>query len=244
MKYPESQGSSFTLGQTGIESLSLVINRQVSVSDQVHAVLRQAIVEVRLAPGTPISENSICRQFLVSRTPVRAAISRLAEEGLVEVFPQLGSFVAPIRLAELTDSHFIRRSLEVALLREAAKSWTPEKSRAMRAAVAEQEHMFEARDADGFFRADEEFHHLFGTFAGREGVWQAVLAAKVSLSRFHRFWAKIDRIPDVVREHLAIVDALDRGDVKGAEDALVTHLDMVFVIFEAMPEDQRRNIMP
>ncbi|NPD16499.1 GntR family transcriptional regulator [Xinfangfangia sp. D13-10-4-6] len=247
MKHPSARPESSAwansaLGETGLERLAFTLDRHLSVSDQLHSVLRRAIVEVRLLPGTPISENSICRQFSVSRTPVRTAIQRLAEEGLVDVFPQLGSFVAPISLAGLQDSHFIRRSLEVALLREVAPKWTPEMSRAMREAVAEQERVIAGNDPDGFFHADEAFHHLLGTFAGREGVWQAIMAAKVTLTRFHRYWAKPERLPDVIREHLAVVDALDRGDVAGAEQALTTHLDMVFVIFGQMPEDQRRNL--
>lgn len=247
MKHPGTRAESpplpeSALGATGLESLSITLDRHGSVSDQLHSVLHRAIVEVRLLPGTPISENSICRQFAVSRTPVRAAIQRLSEEGLVDVFPQLGSFVSPISLAGLQDSHFIRRSLEVALLREVATRWTPEMSRQMRDAVAEQERVIACNDPDGFFHADEAFHHLLATMAGREGVWQAILSAKVALTRFHRYWAKPERLPDVILEHLAVVDALDRGDVAAAEQALTTHLDMVFVIFEQMPEDQRRNL--
>ena len=240
----DDQGSlqSVTLGSAGLEGLELVLDRQRSASDQVHAALRRAIIEVRLAPGSPISENSICRQFAISRTPVRAAIQRLSEEGLVDVYPQVGSFVAPIRLAGLQDSHFVRRSLEIALLREVLPLWTSEMSRAMRQLIREQEQFIAAGDGDGFFRADEEFHHLLGTFAGREGVWQAVLSAKVTLTRFHRLWQTAERLPDVIAEHLAIVDALDRGDGAAAEQALVTHLDMIFVIFGRMSEQQRKNL--
>lgn len=231
-----------TLGLTGLEGIELVVDHAFSVTDQVYAALRGAIVEVRLEPGSPISENSICRQFSVSRTPVRAALQRLAEEGLVEVFPQRGSFVAPIRLTGLQDSHFIRRSLEIALLREIAPAWTPGMSRKMRRKIAEQKRLIAARDGDGFFYADEEFHHLLATFAGREGVWQAILAAKVQLSRFVRSWANPERLADVIKEHTAIVDALDRGDAKAAERALVTHLDMIFMIYEGIPEEDQRRL--
>lgn len=239
---PEAAETGKALGATGLEGLDLVLDRQRSASDQVHAALRRAIIEVRLAPGSPISENSICRQFAVSRTPVRAAIQRLSEEGLVDVYPQVGSFVAPIRLVGLQDSHFIRRSLEIALLQEVAPIWTPDMSRAMRQVVTEQERYIEAGDGDGFFRADEDFHHLFGTFAGREGVWQAILGAKVSMTRFQRSWQTAERLPDVIIEHLAVIDALDRGDALAAEQALATHLDMIFVIFGRMTEQQRKNL--
>lgn len=227
---------------TGLDGITLLLDPRQSVSDQVHVALRDAIVQVRLAPGSSISENAICKVFAVSRTPVRAALQRLAEEGLVEIFPQRGSFVAPIKLSDLQDSHFVRRSLEVALLREVAPDWTAQMSRAMRDKIAEQARFIAARDAEGFFSADEEFHHLLATYAGREGVWQAILAAKVQLSRFVRSWAYPDRLADVIKEHTAIVDALDRGDSGAAEQALVTHLDMIFMIYKGIPEDERRRL--
>jgi DNA-binding GntR family transcriptional regulator len=244
MKNPRDEAPSvkYSITLTGLEGIGLVVDHRQSVTEQVHGALREAIVDVRLAPGSPISENSICRQFSVSRTPVRAALQRLVDEGLVEVFPQRGSFVAPIKLSELQDSHFVRRSLEVALLREVAPRWTTGMSRDMRRMISKQDRAIGARDADGFFSADEEFHHLLARFAEREGVWQAILAARVQLSRFVRSWAYPDRLADVIREHAAIVDALDRHDAAGAENALVTHLDMIFMIYRGIPEEQRRRL--
>ncbi|MCB8881311.1 GntR family transcriptional regulator [Acidisoma cellulosilytica] len=242
IKTPAAEEKGTLLGKAGLEGLDLVLDRQRSATDQVHAALRQAIIAVRLAPGSPISENSICRRFDVSRTPVRAALQRLTEEGLVYVYPQIGSFVAPIRLAGLQDNHFIRRSLEVALLREVAPRWTPDMSLRMRQSIAQQKQVIAKGDGDGFYHADEEFHHHLASFAGREGVWQAILAAKVQLSRFQRSWQTKERLPDVIREHTAIIDALDQHDLAGAETALLTHLDMIFVIFARLPEAQRQSL--
>jgi len=226
----------------GLSSLSLEIDRHLSVTDQVHAVLRKAIVDVRLAPNERISENSICKQFSVSRTPVRAAIQRLAEEGLVDVSPQRGSYVAPLRLDGLRDSHFVRRSLELALLRETALLWTPEMGVAIRGVIADQERMVAAQDPDGFFLEDERFHQMLVGYSGRRGVWSAIQTAKTPLMRFHRYWAHKNRLVDVLDEHRAVIDALDRGDAAGAEDALAQHLDMVFVIFDQMSDEQQANL--
>ena len=236
------RGKLFGASAQGLEELELVLGRNGSVSDQVHDALRRAIIEVRLAPGAPISENSICRQFAVSRTPVRSAIQRLSEGGLVDILPQRGSYVAPLRLGNLRDSHFIRRSLELALLHETAAIWTPEMSQTLRDIVEKQRQVIAAEDPDGFFLADEEFHRTLAGFSGRAGVWDAIQAAKVSLTRFYRYWAQADRLPDVLTEHLAVLDALDRGDVDGAEEALATHLDMAFVIFDQMPEEDRKQL--
>src|SRR5262249_24368279 len=106
-------------------AVSLALNRKLPVADQVYEALKKAIVTLQLMPGASISENRVCRTFGVSRTPVRSAIALLAEEGLIDVYPQQGSFVAPIRLSLITDSQFFRKALEVAILLEAAGRWTP-----------------------------------------------------------------------------------------------------------------------
>ncbi|WP_206601919.1 GntR family transcriptional regulator [Oceaniglobus indicus] len=226
----------------GLGSLTLDVDRRLSVSDQVHAVLRQAIVDVRLAPNERISENSICRQFSVSRTPVRTAIQRLVEEGLVDVSPQRGSYVAPLRLDGLRDSHFVRRSLELALLRETATLWTPEMGVALRDVIADQARTIETRDPDEFLRADERFHQMLAGYSGRHGVWPAIQTAQTPLRRFHRYWAHENRLFDVLDEHRAVIDALDRGDAAAAHDALARHLDMVFVIFDRMSDEQQAKL--
>jgi DNA-binding GntR family transcriptional regulator len=220
----------------GLDAVMLRVDRRLPVSDQVYEALRTAIVRVSLLPGTLISENSIGRQFGVSRTPIRAAIQRLAEDGLIEVFPQQGSFVAPIKLADIHDSHFVRRSLELALLDEVGRIWTRELSDIVRDSIAVHRASVVNGDIEAFYDADEAFHRLFAELARREGVWTVILAARARLMRFLRLFGGPERLPVVVEEHLAIVDALDAGDLPRARAALADHLDKVFQILEQLPE--------
>jgi GntR family transcriptional regulator, rspAB operon transcriptional repressor len=223
----------------GLPSIRFRLDRRLPVADQVHDVLRAAIVGVHLLPGTSISENSISRQFGVSRTPIRAAIQRLAEEGLIDVYPQQGSFVAPIKLGGIGDAHFVRRALEVAVLRETAEIWSPAMSEAARAVPARQVDLLQAGDLDGFHAADAEFHHLLMSFANRDGVWTTIQTAWTRLSRFMRLLGAPDRLPLVIEEHLAIIDALDAGDAAGAEARLVYHVDRAFVLLDQLPDRYR-----
>ncbi len=219
------------------------LDRKRAVSEQVYDALKQAIVTVRLLPGTSISENRICRHFGVSRTPVRTAIVRLAEEGLIDVYPQQGSFVAPIRLSGIAASRFARRVLEAAVLREAAAAWTPEMSRQVRAIIAAQARAVAAGDIEAFHRQDEAFHHAFAVFAGREAVWGMILGAKARLGRVVRLFGRPDRLPAVLAEHTAIVDALDAGDADEAVRRLERHLDMIFTMIEQVPDRYRPYVV-
>lgn len=213
------------------------INRKHPVADQIYDALKRAIITVRLMPGTSISENRICRHFGVSRTPVRSAVVRLSEEGLIDVYPQQGSFVSPIRLAEVRDSHFIRKNLELALLREAAAKWSPAKSAEARAIIEIQRHAMVIGDNDLFFEEDEHFHQAFASFAAREGVWPTILQVKARLARFVRLFGTPARLPVVLTEHLAILDALDAGEIGEAVARLEKHLDMIFTMLEQLPDE-------
>ena len=220
-------------------ALSGRLNRKLTVSDQVYDALKEAIVTVKLLPGASISENRICQHFGVSRTPVRTAIVRLVEEGLIDVYPQQGSFVAPIRLSGIAESRFIRRVLEVAVLREAAAVWTPELSQRARAIIAAQAEAIAAGDTELFHREDERFHQAFCLFAGREGVWATIMLAKARLGRIRRLFGDADRLPVVVREHSAVLDALDAGDTEEAISRLEYHLDKIFEMVAQLRERYR-----
>jgi GntR family transcriptional regulator, rspAB operon transcriptional repressor len=218
------------------------LDRRQTVSDQVYDALRDAIANVRLLPGTSISENRICRHFGVSRTPVRTAIVRLAEEGLIDVYPQQGSFVAPIRLSGIEDSRFIRRVLEVAVLSELAPRWTPAMSEEQRSIIAAQAQAVASGDNDAFFREDQRFHRAFCVHAGREGVWGSIQLAMMRLARFHRLFGLPTRLHVVLEEHTAVVDALDRHDAAAAVRLLEAHIEMVFNLLDRLPEQYRRCV--
>src|SRR5580692_12952170 len=94
--------------------------RETSKADRVYAHLRRRIRELVLPPGAPLRKEEIAFALGVSRAPVSEAIARLADEGLVDVFPQHGSFVAPIRASEVRESLFIRTALETEAMRRLA----------------------------------------------------------------------------------------------------------------------------
>lgn len=227
---------------SGDLEFDFALDRRRPVADQIYESLKAAIVTVKLFPGTSISESRMCRHFGVSRTPVRAAILRLSEEGLIDVYPQQGSYVAPIRLSEINVSQFVRKALELAILAEAAQRWTPAKSLEARAIVASQQAAVTAGDSEAFHETDDQFHRAFTRFAEREGVWSSIRLAKAGLSRFVRLFGNPERLPVAIEEHLAILDALDAGDANAALDRLDYHLDKIFKLLEQVPDKYRKYV--
>ena len=98
------------------------VDKKLPAADQIYQGLREAIIFGNFRPNEAISENRVCGMFNVSRSPVRIALTRLVGDKLIDIFPQRGSFVSPIILQKVREGHFARVALELAVLKEAAKT--------------------------------------------------------------------------------------------------------------------------
>ncbi len=197
--------------------------------DEIYGDLREQIVSVQLRPGEALSEARIAQSYGVSRTPVREAFKRLADEGLMRVVPQVGSFVAPIDLRAVRDNHFVRETLECRIVELAAQRIAAGEREALQDNLRQQERAMAADDPAAFFRADEAMHRMIARIAGHESVWQVIHDAKGQLDRVRRLsLADSTRSRYRMREHRAIVQRIAKGDSEGAARAMRSHLDSIF----------------
>jgi DNA-binding GntR family transcriptional regulator len=195
---------------------------------QVYSALRDAIVRAELAPGQKLSENDLAGRLSVSRTPVREAIARLREERLVEVVPQLGTFVAPISAQAVADAQFIRESLECAAVRLAAERSTEDDVAALEENVRAQERARDSDDFDAFYALDDAFHQQISHLSGHPMVWSISQRAKGHLNRVRRLSLPFGGyLASMVEDHRAITTAIGRHDADEAELAMRYHLRMV-----------------
>src|SRR5260370_16867120 len=97
---------------------AVAIDPRHPAAPQIHEILRHSIITMRLRPRKKLSEAELALQLGVSRTPVREALIKLAEDRLVEILPQRASFITPIRLHALLHARFIPQPLEIAAARE------------------------------------------------------------------------------------------------------------------------------
>lgn len=214
---------------TAEEAAIRLLDRRLPAAEQIYAHLREEIITCRLAPNEALSENRICGMFGVSRSPVRIALTRLAEDGLIDIFPQRGSFVAPIRMKQVIESQFARTALEMALVKVAAQKWNTAHAAEAHANLQDQQRHAAEGDAWGFYLDNERFHQLIARAADLEGVWKTVQGVKMLWDRIGHL---ANRVPghraDIVAEHMAIISALDGGDQAGAGKAMKIHLRSVF----------------
>jgi len=204
--------------------------RGTTVAATIYRDLRNEIVSLRRKPGEPVAEKVIAQDYGVSRTPVREAVLRLADEGLIEIFPQSGTFVSRIPLGALPEAIAIRKALEEATVRYAAKRATRSQIAKLRANLELQREMEAAQNFEGFHQADETFHALLAETAGYPGFWNLTQQVKVQVDRYRLLTLPVlGRVPDVIAEHSVIIEAIANNDPEAAAKAIDLHLDYLQV---------------
>lgn len=187
--------------------------------------LRRAILAMTILPGSALQEKDLTARFGVSRTPVREALIKLKEEGLVEIFPQAGTFVSRIPVGAIPEAVVIRQALECATVELAARRDDPQGILKLDATIARQAEAADVGDQESFHVADEDFHEGLAELAGFPGIWRVAHAAKSQIDRCRRMTLPVPgRMEHVLREHLLILDAVRRGDPEAAQSAMRKHL--------------------
>ncbi|MEH6727225.1 MAG: GntR family transcriptional regulator [Hyphomicrobiales bacterium] len=217
---------------------AMTIDRRVPVTVQVHALLRQRILRLQLKPGEALSEKELSVQLGVSRTPVREAFIRLSEEGLVDIFPQRGTLVSPIRMDEIKEAQFLRDILETAIVRRAAQNIDEASLLQIEANLQRQKISLQQKDYSEFMELDEEFHRLLCQSISLPRAWRVIQAVKGQLDRVRFMGLPQPGHADLmVQQHGAIYDAIRSGDAEQAEAEMRIHLQAIWGSVELMTID-------
>lgn len=212
---------------------------RISVVDQLHAALRMAIIGNELSPGTRISEAEVAQQYGISRQPVREAFITLANEGLLDIRPQRGSFVAKISLAAVLDARFVREAVEADIVKLLAADPDTALIADLRGQLTRQQDLVGGSARD-FMEADEIFHRTLAEGARKGNAWRVVVEMKAQMDRVRFLSSMHFSVARLIDQHRAIVDAIAAGDAPGAETHIRTHLQGILsdlpVIEQERPE--------
>jgi len=200
--------------------------RAATAASRIHSDLRAELVSLQRRPGEPISEAEIALAYGVSRTPVREAILKLSDEGLLEIFPQSGIFVSRIPVGELPEAIIIRKALEATTAQMAAERATASQILNLHSVLQRQREADAAGERDAFHQADETFHAAIADVAGYPGIWKLILQVKVHVDRYRRLTLpQTGRMAQVIAEHQAVLDAIEAHDAPRARAAMEFHLE-------------------
>ncbi len=210
----------------------ILLDRSRQVAVQIHEILRGRILTVELAPGALLVRGAIQEEFGVSQTPVRDALLRLQEEGLVDIFPQHATLVSRIDLDHARQAQFLRLSLELEALRRLAAEAPKETAAALDEILRRQEAVADPATYDRFDALDREFHRVLYERSGNLGLWRVMRTRSTHLDRLRRLNLPMPgKMQGVLQDHHAIVRAMGEGNACGAaEEAMRHHLSGTLAI--------------
>jgi DNA-binding GntR family transcriptional regulator len=226
-----------------------VLEQSGPVGLSISQLLRHKIVTNQLLPGQALPESELATLLGVSRQPVREALIRLSEGGLVRILPQRGTLVTRISLSGVTGGRFVRDAVERAAVRRAAMEAPPGAAQAMHRIIDAQEEALGAENHPAFLALDDELHGSFAAAMGHPGAWSALGEVKLQMDRV-RYLSIPDATPSLVliAQHRAIVAAIARRDPDAAEEAMRLHLSEVLSalpkLIERFPDHFDTKVAP
>lgn len=227
---------------------------RVSLSDSAYHALRERVLNLTLPAGELLNERWICDLLGLGRTPVHQALQRLHQEGMIEIVPRKGILVKPDSVSKIIDLLDARSIIEPVLAGRAARLAIPDDVKELKriAAPVEDDTVHpngEANSVDRFIERDRAFHAKLAAISGSTVLMEMQKSLHERAMRFwySDLWRTLDEHKAAV-EHQAVIDAIERGDAKGAEAAMSHHIDEITTrlrkVQEMSPRQARGVIVP
>jgi DNA-binding GntR family transcriptional regulator len=188
------------------------------LAERAYARLRHDIIDCTLSPGSEVSENQLANDYKLDKAPVRVALTKLAQEGLVSPIPRRGYRVAPITLKDIQDVFELRLMLEPAAMRMAAGKVNTQRLKACDEACREGYIHKDAKSITRFLDANKAFHLVIAQASGNTRLAAAIEQLLDEMTRLlHLGLSSRAGSRDVVAQHTTLIKALARGDGETAE---------------------------
>lgn len=200
---------------------------ETSLAEKVTVELREAIQSGKLEPGERLVERRLAEQLGVSHIPVREALARLSDEGLIEREPRRGARVAALDATELEEISSLRTVLESFVITRVQQRWSPADEQRLERIVANMVAAAEKGNVDAVLSHDRKFHEALWEMA-EHGMLMAVSAQlRGRINGFLRA-ANGALAPDALIEHAlshqALIQAIASGSAAAAQDAMAEHI--------------------
>ena len=196
-----------------------------SLKQKAYFALQKSILDLEYRPGQLLRKNDLCKRFGISRTPLSEAIALLVQDGLVEVVPQAGTYVARFSMEDLLEGAFIREAIEVAAIMKLAAIITEPQLSELRRNLRLQRAFIDDGDSPGFYALDAQFHAILLNSTGYKRLNRVADSAWMNVNRVRRLLLPIEgRLEATYNEHKKIYDELGQKNSAKAGEVLKNHL--------------------
>lgn len=201
--------------------------RRASPVEAIHAALFSAILAQDLQPGAKLNEEAIGSFFKVSRTIVRAALTRLNAESVIELKQNRGAFVASPSIEEARNVFEARICIEKEIIQRLARQITPAQVAELLEHNRREHSLAHAGDQAGAIQLSGDFHLQVARMAGNDVLTQFLKSLITRTSLILALYSDGREHDCSADEHMAIIEALRGGQPERAVEAMVSHLDGV-----------------
>jgi len=208
-----------------------------SIREFVYAVIKNQVLKLELKPGTKISEKEIADTLQVSRTPVREAFLKLAQEELLEIFPQRGTFVSKISLEQVEEARFVRENIEKGIVRLACEHLSEDYLVQLETNITMQKLFDQKKNYARLFELDDQFHQILFMGCRKSRTWEMLQQMNTHLTRLRILRTSSCMKWDfIINQHEHIFDLIKSGDAVEVEKVITDHLQLVVIEKDILKE--------
>ena len=200
--------------------------------------IKGRILNFVLLPGVKISDDEIAKTLGTSRSPVREALNRLVEQGLVESRPNRGFIVKVYTRKEVADHYMLREALECLAVRLAIQSMDREKIKSFEDLLATYAAIMKSQDIARFNEVDERFHDLIALYSNNVALFEALqnLHGRIRIIRRYDH-LRAGSFQETYEEHRLILKYMVRKDIRRAVKLMSFHiLNSMKTVMRIVPE--------
>ena len=205
--------------------------------------LREAILSGRLGAGARLRQMDLAARLGISRTPIRDALGRLEQEGLIELLPHGGVRVTPLNAEQAVELYDLREVLDGLAARLAAGRAEPAALGRLERALARMARCIAQRDPGPWFPAHVAFHEEIVRAADNRPLTRLSSVVRLSIRQFHPLLLKTGRrLEDAYREHRGIFEAIAAHDGEAAERLARAHISNAKeIVLKVMAQGERNG---
>ena len=223
----------------------MIVNQNsLSLEDAVYIQLEEEILSGKLLPGEQLRELALSQRLRVSRTPIRGALHRLKEEGLIEISANRGATVIGITEADLTDAYLIRTRLDGLASKMAAERISDEDKLHLKESVELSEFYINKNDPEQIKELDTKFHKIIYRSSGNRVLCKILTDLHRNIKTYRKISLSTPGRPEKsIAEHREILEAILRGDGEEADRLTSLHVKsaMENLVLQIKEKDSSRS---
>ena len=197
-----------------------------SLTERAYQAISSAIANLEFKPGEALKQDHLARWLSISRTPVREALRRLEQDGIIQTVPGRGLVVTELTIKDVEDMLEMLRLMDAHAAELAAQRRTQEQADRLAAVARELLIKAERHDVEGWSIADKPYHEIILAASGNALLRQMIQDVR---RRLHRITinsgTRPERLLACTHEHLEVADAIVRGDAAAAASLMRKHID-------------------